>query len=62
MLINPALGRLRQEDCEFMASLGYMPSLLKPKEKEKRKGRKEGHIWPHRPHITLSLELNSYSI
>jgi hypothetical protein len=33
---NPALGRLRQEDCEFEASLGYI-AKMSPKKRKKEK-------------------------
>jgi hypothetical protein len=37
--VVPALGRLRQKDCEFKANLDY---IVRPYEKEGRKeGRKE---------------------
>jgi hypothetical protein len=37
MPIILVLGRLREEDCEFKASLGYIarPSLKKPNQKKK---------------------------
>jgi hypothetical protein len=39
MLIIPALGKLRQEDCEFETSLGYFiaKSSLKTKQKTKHR-------------------------
>jgi hypothetical protein len=54
MSIISALGRLRQKDCEFKASLGFIagPCLRnktklpqnkkKEKERQRKKGRKEG--------------------
>jgi hypothetical protein len=35
--VFPVLGRLRQEDCEFQASLGYTERLSLKKKKKKRK-------------------------
>jgi hypothetical protein len=35
MPIIPALGRLRQENCEFKASLDYSETLSKKKERKK---------------------------
>jgi hypothetical protein len=46
MSVIPALGRLRQLDCEFKVSLGYIGrSCLKERKREKekrREGKKEG--------------------
>jgi hypothetical protein len=38
MLVIVALGRLRQEDCEFQGSLGYIVSscLISPAKRRKR--------------------------
>jgi hypothetical protein len=35
----PALGRMRQEDCKFEASLGYTGKPRLKKEKKKKKAR-----------------------
>jgi hypothetical protein len=35
--IIPTLGKLRQEGCEFEASLGYIAARQKTKKEEKRK-------------------------
>jgi hypothetical protein len=57
----PALGRLRQEDCEFQASLGYMVrSCLKTTAMEKKKERKEKHTnRALKEHILYGLEFSN---
>jgi hypothetical protein len=43
--VNSVLGRLRQEDCKFEASMGYIVRPEKKKKKEKKtKRRKEGRV------------------
>jgi hypothetical protein len=37
MSVIPALGRLRQEDQEFQASMGYRETLRKKKKEKKKK-------------------------
>jgi hypothetical protein len=39
--VIPVLGRLRQEDCEFQASLGYTERLSRKKKKRKEKKKKK---------------------
>jgi hypothetical protein len=42
MLGTPVLGRLRQENCEFKASLGYkVKSVSKKRKKEKKEEKKK---------------------
>jgi hypothetical protein len=36
MAVIPALGRLRQKDCDFEASLGYTVRLLSLKRKKRK--------------------------
>jgi hypothetical protein len=40
--VIPALGRLRQEDSEFQASLRYIGRSKFKQKKKKKEGRKEG--------------------
>jgi hypothetical protein len=35
MAVNPALGRMRQGDCELKASLGYTVRPISKKEKKR---------------------------
>jgi hypothetical protein len=41
MLIIPAFGRLRQENCELEPSLNYILRLCLKKKKKKRKKKKQ---------------------
>jgi hypothetical protein len=41
MPVIPALGKLRQEDCEFQASLNYIARLCQKGRKEAREGGRE---------------------
>jgi hypothetical protein len=41
MPIIPALGRPRQEDCEFQANLSYMARPCQEREKKRKKRREE---------------------
>jgi hypothetical protein len=42
MPVIPLLGRLRQKDLEFKASMGYIETLSKKKERKKKKAQRWG--------------------
>jgi hypothetical protein len=46
MLVIPALGRLRQEDCKFEASLSYTMKPCLKKTHKKKKGKRKTLV-PH---------------
>jgi hypothetical protein len=57
--VVPELRRLRQEDCQFQASLGFMVRSLTQKNKTK-KPQKATTVNHPRAHVVLLIGINKY--
>jgi hypothetical protein len=59
--VNSVLGRLRQEDCKFEASMGY---IVRPEKKKKEKKKKEGRkglmVYRHLINLFFSIYIFIY--